>query len=36
MKDFSFLEADILREVLSLSNNNFYKSMTSHLDHTLW
>mgnify|MGYP001596581508 FL=1 len=36
IEDFSFLEADILNQILTLENEHFYKSMTSHFDHTLW
>ena len=36
IEDFSFLEDDILKEVLALENGDFYKSMTSHSDHRLW
>ncbi|MCE9499204.1 MAG: type II toxin-antitoxin system MqsR family toxin [Leptospira sp.] len=30
VQDFSFLEEDILNEILVLENDDFYKSMTSH------
>ena len=36
LQNFSFLEEDILKEILNLENDSFYKSMTVHSDHTLW
>ena len=35
-RDFSFLIEDILNEVLNLEKSDFYKSMTSYSDNTLW
>ena len=34
--DFAFSEEQIVEAVLSLEMNSFYKSMTSHDDHSLW
>jgi motility quorum-sensing regulator/GCU-specific mRNA interferase toxin len=34
--DFAFSEEQIISAVLSLDMISFYKSMTSHTDHTLW
>ncbi len=34
--EFGLTEKEVIRQVLDISDSNFYKSMTSHNNHKIW